>query len=278
MKNNNIVKIYLVGGLGNNLFQIFYASLLKKNGYQVILFDNLLYSSFFTKIMGWTIHDSELHHFNIEFDIKKNPIIYFIMDFFRLFISRIILKPFLGANYSSDFNDNLDLFSDPFKLQSGYFQEHKYLKIDELKEFAKSCSIKNDTKSKENNEEKAAIHIRGGDKSETNFIFTFYNKCIVNLKNKKSFIYTNDKIFAKSILENIKKDNKDFIFSNNNKAIEDFISIAKSSEIICADSTFSFWAAIYSDANQIFMPLHSEILENKVLKQDLASNNYFFLI
>ena len=59
------MKIYLAGGFGNNLFQLYLVNLLRKKGVSVDLFSNLTEKNIITSLLGWTIHENELSKLRI---------------------------------------------------------------------------------------------------------------------------------------------------------------------------------------------------------------------
>ena len=51
-KKSKKVNLWLLGGFGNVLFQLFFARLLSNNNYKVILIDNLTSKNFLTRLIG----------------------------------------------------------------------------------------------------------------------------------------------------------------------------------------------------------------------------------
>lgn len=277
MKQNRKIKIYLIGGLGNNLFQFYYGFLLEKRGYKVSYYDNLIKKNIYTKILGWTIHKNDITKFNIKDKIQtKNHFLFFI-DFLKLTIANLTNKSIFNSLFDISYQWDTDYVENPPLIISGYLQGHKYFDNLNLNSFTDYAYVEEIKKCIKREENISALHIRGGDLLNENLGFNnFYFHTLKMVDLSKTICYTNDTSFAKKLLQEIEVN--EILFSENKSSLEDFLSILNSSTIICANSTFSFWAAIYSEADIIYFSKNFDLMKNKHIVDNLCAENRYILI
>lgn len=247
------LKIFLFGGFGNNLSQINFGKSLEKNGFNIEFDDTLAERNIFTRILGWSVHDSTYKNLNLN--IKKTNIFSKILIFSTLALCVITNKSISKVFYEG--KDNLDKIP-PSRLKNysyifGYFQSPLLLE--------QGICIGNLFPPIGKTLNQIAIHIRGGDFLEKDKLDEkYYIRSIKKLKNANlSYkIFTNDILLSKKILKESKI--KNFSFSENN-AYADFNEIRQSKIIISGNSTFSIWSSMLSNADMIFIPkVHSNRL------------------
>ena len=232
IKPKKRTNIWLMGGLGNQLFQLNKAYELKKSGFDVILIDNLLDpGSFLTKkILGWKIHDNILQKiYNHDIPIKRKK------NLLPLATAKL---PFFG-NYSS-FHKQQYIVGNSLHL-FGYFQDSIILNL-KPESFNLSSDIPKDT----------VMHLRLTDNNNMEYSKRYYGRILSSLNKKKLKIVTDDKWAASEIVDTVSDIECEIVSKD---AISDFQILATSQILICAPSTYSFWAALANDkASKIYVP------------------------
>lgn len=259
IRNNFDRKYILVnamGGLGNLLFQTFFA-------YNIALRYNLDIAVRVNQLDESRESIYFYHLFDNILRIKKDNVddLYHITE--------------KTKNYSDlicDIPMNTNLYLNGF-FQSSYYFDNNFERIKkhfncEIKDIA--INILNRYK-KENNKKLVALHIRGGDyieKSQYHKLMekSYYDECINLIENNNNINYilftddlnyTNSKFpnyFNNTIEDIIDKyiDDK-YKYLNMNPELSFFL-MSLFDIIICANSTFSLWASYFSDAKMIFIP------------------------
>lgn len=251
------VIVYLMGGLGNVLFQINYAHNLRSRGFDVVLNGYLLNENFITKkILGWSSHDtlSLLKDLDVIslFKFENRITIYFLLGL----LSKIVNKNIFSCQYfglAAPECENLKathLF--------GYFHIKNPI-CSEFVSIVKRAIANNicrpDLKRVKENLRQIGtswvIHIRGGDyKFDQNFAIDM-DYYIEATKGKDNFyVITNDRNYSEKVLSNI---NLKFDFVCSNDALEDFLILTISNNKILANSTFSWWAAELGSENSLII-------------------------
>ena len=252
--NKPKASLYLMGGLGNNLSQLFFAYKLQLLGYEIEVNNFLCTKNFITKILKWSIHDQTVQEiYSSKFVIKKINIIKVIADLILLNISRVFnrwfLKWYFDANCIGSLNELLKQQTRKRIVLAGYWQQLNIYTEHELNEF-RDYLFENINKSSLNN---LGIHIRGGDfiKLNRNLNISFYNNALDQVKEIDSAtIFTNDKNFSREFLPN----SLSYQFSLNGNSKNDFMEMLSFEKLICSNSTFSIWAGLLSFAERIIIP------------------------
>ena len=227
----NMKRIKIKGGLGNQLFQYAYGRKLTLVDKKYIIFD----TSFFNKKSKDTDRPFLLNKFNIDPSIEFNN-------------KKEFLVTFLFKNIISKITGN-----------HGFYQSENYFKpIEKVirKEFTLKEPLSPIAQDISNqildNENSVSIHIRRGDyvlDKETNIHhgtceLDYYKKAIEYIKDKIQspvfFIFSDDIQWSK---ENIKEENSFFISSPEIKDYEELIIMSNCRHQIIANSSFSWWAA-----------------------------------
>jgi hypothetical protein len=255
-------KIFIFGGLGNNLFQLNLAYRLQSIGTQVVLNKSLATDNILTNnILNWSIHCTEtfFNHLpsysKFKTESKLNP-------YTLLRLAYIKAKSIIATN-------SLDLLATPsihlgMKQNTfiGYFHNNNVpseslisdLQIAINKLAYKSPRIIGLIDVINHSSRSAVMHIRGGDflaqKKPLLLPTTYYETSTIAYD--KIYIVTNDICFAKKVTSTLKSE---LVFIEGTTSIEDFIILALAQNKILANSTFSWWAAEISDKNHtIFQP------------------------
>lgn len=260
--NNKIAVIKIQGGLGNQMLQFaFYVSLSYK-GYDASI--DLSYYSHYVSHNGYELDRifGGLTYKLVTDDVRDD-----LSDIKRDFMSRLRRKFFpkkthyIEKNYSYDFNHEkiVAVLSKSNLYLDGYWSDLRYFDsvqetIREIFTFPKFNDSKNiNLFDKISNSLSVSIHIRRGDKVNSNFhrihSLDYYLPAINILKNLlnyesiKFFVFSDDIDWTK---ENFKSIDADFKYVSWNKGENSFrdmqlMSLCKHN--INAASSFSWWAA-----------------------------------
>jgi hypothetical protein len=239
--------VYLMGGLGNVLFQLNYLYNLREQGFSVNADCTLLRDGFFTnKILRWSNHKTLdiltdlqlLDNIDINFGSYKNILIGALAKFTNCTL--------LSTQYSGLVAPSL-CDKAPIHI-FGYFHEKNPInkvfvekissRIEQLLASEEFSSVREALRAVGDS---YVVHVRGGDyKQDSSFVISkeYYRKALMG--QKKCFIVTNDKEFTRNFFEGIEID---FDFLKTKNSLEDFIVLALSRNKVLANSTFSWWAA-----------------------------------
>lgn len=258
-----MIIIKLQGGLGNQMFQYAFGSLIAKKSKTKLLIENSIYS-IVEKKEGFTPRNFELSIFDNEyvFAEKKDVSLFNNLSF----INRIKRK--LNLNYPKKFiEEGFEYSEKAHSLESpvcvvGYFQSFKY--FNGFENYIKSLFIFSEDKlSKENidlipilkKENTIAVHIRRGDyisdvvtnQFHGSCSFEYYMQAISVLSSKvknPSFVFFSDDI--EWVKENFKTLRFDKMFIDQNidsNSWVDMYLMSICSHNIIANSSFSWWGA-----------------------------------
>jgi putative glycosyltransferase len=272
-KYNKTQYIFLQGGLGNQLYILAYADFLKQKG-----FENVKLIAPYKKTKGDT-KDKKKRSLITELPDKMNISLislghrYIYSILFRLpkiplykslwsKIIRLHIEPSKGwAIFQPEIN-NLGWVNVHF----GYYQSYHYISDlfkQQVREITDELSPK-----KENtfriNQNDVAIHIRRGDFliGENQNIFNtigiaYYLNGLKNISKKieinKIYIFSDD---FKAIEDDIKTLSQQYEVElvEGQSVLEDFVMLQQFSNFVIGNSTFSWWAAMLSNANNIVVP------------------------
>lgn len=258
-----MILIKLQGGLGNQMFQYAFGSVIAKKNKTKLIIEDSIYN-IVEKKEGYTPRNFELSVFNNEhFFAKKKDVSLFDN---LSFTHRIKRK--LKLNYPKKFNEEEFEYSEKANsLQEpvfaiGYFQSFKYFKG--FEDYIKSLFVFSEDKlSKENKnlipilkkENTIAVHVRRGDYISDEVTNQFHGSCtfeyymeaisIVNSKvENPTFVFFSDD--SEWVRENFKALTFDKIFIDHNKGLNswaDMYLMSICSHNIIANSSFSWWSA-----------------------------------
>jgi len=266
-----MIIIPLMGGLGNQLFQIAFANKLNRDGMDVSISYSILRSMTFQRILGWSIHpnpdtESLCKALNIKLE-KLRWTDYFAMFFIYVKKSFNIKSVFDSSYKEVVFHSRPHFFR---MTIPGYFQSTEHLQFDDISLIAKkyrhlNCNISS------KQQEKVA-HVRRGDFSKGRLIKRNYYMNILkqNKIEKISFISDDSEYILRSYGELI---NNLSHLDSESDILDDFCQIASAKIIIASNSTFSYMACCASNAIEIHFPEY--ISEN--LKTPFPMDDRFFL-
>lgn len=258
-----MLTLKLQGGLGNQMFQYAFASILAKKNNTTILLDNRFFNRV-EKTLGFTPRIFELDHFNNLYTIASDKE---INSFYHL--SKIHkIKRKLGLNYPKIYNEpSFDFQTAAMSVKSpvyliGYFQSYKYFIGHE--DFVRQLfSFPVDTLDEGNNEllvkikssNTIAIHVRRGDYVSDKSTAEYHGSCSLDyyLEAIKLVASKNNNctlVFFSDDSDWVKEQFTDLpylkIIVDHNKGEDswkDMLLMSSCTHNIIANSSFSWWAA-----------------------------------
>jgi hypothetical protein len=233
-KHTMKVSIHLMGGLGNQLFQLAFLDYISKNTGYIPCIEDTNYMCehssipYFNSIFqNWKHLDGPMHFFTlniVEYDLKEDD-----------WITKIRQR------------SNVRF--------TGYFQNYKYI----TQEFISKLTFDLTTLNKYPDiSQKVFIHLRGGDylrfpTSDYHNVglSNYYERAISLFPSDTQFvIFTNDKDYTNSC-EWLKNLNYTIIEENE---IDSLFLMSKCSGGICANSSFSWWGAYLNPNRKLILP------------------------
>ena len=259
------IKIFLQGGVGNQLFQYFFARyLLTKLNIQSILNASLVDS---TNLFH---PNSSVLSLNLLVPIEKSTrtrkLFYkFLLNFFpkintRLNVKKPLLKVFIPSEIG--YNQDIDnvMLNDKHKYVLGYFQSWKFYNLNSFERNTLFTGFTYTDPWVLNNYQTlssikfTSVHIRLGDYrlDKNRFIgvlpYDYYVNCINHLKalnySQKFYIFSDQISVAKNLYGHIFPQDSIWVDSSSDCNPLEILSIMSLANVfIIANSTFSWWAA-----------------------------------
>lgn len=229
------VRIWLMGGLGNQLFQVNYGEWLREEHQIEVSYCNYLCeSNLVTKYTKWSIHPFVLQKL-LDLEVHKHPV--FSLSF--------ILAIKASINSISMFYGLDTIPKKPSRNCFGYFQCRDFLANypHTLRPLLKRGS--------EPNTESVVMHYRTGDINNRSAADDYYHRVLSDLKPSKIRLVSNSQKDANDLSLHHKK--HDFLV-HPGSLIEDFVEMSSALHLICAPSTLSWWAARLGGCMEITMP------------------------
>ena len=229
------VNIWLMGGLGNVLFQINFGRNLRESGYDVCFIDNLVKKNILTKVLRWKIHNQDYLYLDEDFQ-SKNLIYAFLA---------VSIAKFRIGSFSLWLDGIYDVNKDYAKNLFSYFQNSEGLKSIDIK------INKADFKSGKNRnvvDENIVIHRRYTDSG-------WQQPSLASIEQK---LQNSAVLVCSDSIAGVKHDfiqyNFDYKCREGFLSIDDFLVMANSQTLVCSNSTFALWAALIGDHDNVYMP------------------------
>ncbi len=246
MKKYKQINLWLLGGLGNVLFQLFFSEILKKNNYEVTLIDNLTSKNLLTRIIGWKIHSKIYLNFTGRNVIKSKNLIHSIIT---ILIAKIFYKFSIKSNYSFFYNNDYHKRIIYSKNIFGYFQNKNFLDNNKIALIDFCNKLKNNLNKEFSHD--VVVHYRMSDSGWARISKSYYLEVKKLLRQEKSIplVVTDDIVNAKSYFSDL-----NVKFSKNTNPLDDFKLMVFSKKLYCSPSTFSWWAShmLSNEAEVIF--------------------------
>ena len=238
-------KVFLMGGVGNQLFQISRAKSIQLEGQKVILLKLERLKKIIYPLIGHPNHEDWLNILELSKSLNieiRNPNFYELLKLFNFFFLK---KISLLKEFDIPLQDRL---ISKKKFDVGYFQEaHHFKKKAEDSLIISLKKILMIKKKKFNQKKICTFHLRGGD-----FFYPKNNKIfkrsidlrhvIQMIKEKKDNfssinIVTNDSFFIKKLTEF-----KSFLNFFSFTPKEDFLILIHCNQLYVSQSSFCYWA------------------------------------
>ena len=243
------MKIYLMGGLGNNIFQVL-ATLDSER--------KAIYNSFLqrrnaiTKFLGWTIHENVIEQlFDLEVVQQRELHLSESLDALLLLCSKILGCKVLSRNYMK---------RTPFLKETTYSTVlGGYMHPVSLEQFNFLSTKRHYFNASLEKVDQIGVHVRRGDLGDNSALGLLESETLNNIVKKEVpctgypvIVYTNDKDWCERNLT------FDYKFSQPspdlNPVVSDFIGLASSATLICSNSTFSYTAAMLGCNEKVLVP------------------------
>ena len=233
------VSVELMGGLGNQLFQLAYLDFICKETNS----EPFLYQ------YGHITHHSNTNYLDTIFSEWKH--LYKQLPIHQVIRENEVYTIKNGINTKFE----------------GYFQNYKYI----LPNFISKLTFASSILSKYPDiQDKVFIHIRGGDYLDPNHSWlhntttdTYYQNSMALFPNAKFVVFTNDIEYTKS-----KPFLNDYPIITENE-LDSLLLISKCSGGICANSSFSWWGAYLNPTRQLILP-------SKWVNSGMDTSGYYF--
>jgi hypothetical protein len=243
------MKIYLMGGLGNNIFQVL-ATL--DDEHQVEYNSFLQLRNAITRLLGWTIHENVIEQlFDLKVIKPRGFLISEGLDIILLSCSKILGCKVLSRNYMIRTPSAKEIINST--TLGGYMHPVS------LEQFNLLSNKRHFLKVSLERVNQIGVHIRRGDLGDNTALGLLdsetFNKVVkkeISYSGYKVVVYTNDKGWCQRNLT------FDYEFSQSlpglNPVVSDFIGLASSATLICSNSTFSYTAAMLGCNERVLVP------------------------
>lgn len=215
-------KIYLLGGLGNNLFQIDHG--LRQGGEQNVVFvTTLITKRFYSRIFGWTFHEPNLLDLKLsgEIQLVERSAVFVFFDLFLLFFVKRLKTEIFGVTWDS---------RELTRINFGYYQDLK-------DKYPFILTVPTNTKIYD-----AVIHLRLGDSPTLREDLELQLCELDNARFNCIKVVTNDRKHAELLLREYSFQ-YEFIGGD---VLEDLDIMMSTKLLIAPRSTFSLAAALMS--------------------------------
>jgi hypothetical protein len=229
-----VKNVFLMGGVGNQLFQIARACSHRENGYEVCILQLSRNKKSIYRLIGFTHHDDwiDIDRVLHKLAFKTKEVSYSQM----LFVLRK-----LGVNRY--FDTKIDEAPNSYKkfIDVGYYQSKEHLTSNSVKEVGNALIDLLGISSDKDNAG-IVLHIRGGDFFEADRLKDYDVERVKDLARRRKLkihVVTNDKKFALEICGS----SENIFVIDSSSARDDFIFLGRSNVLFLSNSTFAFWAA-----------------------------------
>ena len=275
MEQDKFISVRLFGGLGNQIFQYMAGKLLASERNLLLYVDASWLQDGYTHLNS-SISEFAFYKPDREFGHKhKNPL-YLYMDRLVTIAARnipiVARVGRINAPRSAGYEDFTKV--KPGVQLRGYYQSPQYFAwLMNSGEITKSSfdlnnpsesfnSIKNQVPS----QGFLAVHVRGGDylKENTSYVqltSEYYKKAISRVSETCGslpvWVFTDDVDYAKQILSSFS--DLFYVHGKLTTAAEEMKLMSMATGIVCANSTFSYWASVISDSASLVIAPNSWI-------------------
>jgi len=240
--------IWLMGGLGNQLFQVQFGFWLQQNFNRKIEYNlALTQKNYVTTLMGWSIHEFVLQDIldldNNLFSCWLNPV--------TIFCSKTVL-----CKNHAFFQGLDDVSASNCRNLFGYYQNKRL-----SEEMFGSCFMK--LREDPSVRFDLAMHLRGGDIKNSKAAIEYYDHALDACGSSVIHVVTDSKELLRLMVRNHSRHKFVDVSAGT---LSDFKTLASSTKVIVAPSTFSWWAARLGLAKDFILPkgIHERLGNPKV--------------
>lgn len=246
---NRKINIYLMGGFGNNLFQLALGTEFKNRGYTVVYNTYLRKPNIFTRFLGWSIHEDKLINFFLESELNTNKLS--LYAFFQVISSFVLYR--LGFKDLFSIQKNSFAKTINAKHFIGYWQDGPHLNprvFDQLQSKIRDYFNEQESQINKIYANKVICHYRAGDFPK-GWMLTkgYYDEALSYFPNYSALIVTNDISSANEV----GFDGLDIVSSSFD---DDLLVLFKANILVCSNSTLCYWAAALGDCSRVVVPSH----------------------
>jgi hypothetical protein len=253
--------LYLIGGSGNNYFQMSFAERLKLEGYDITYNTFFTRNNFVTRLLGWKIHPSG----EVDRLLKSERVVDRLSFIDLIYLGVVIFFSKIGVFDLSSSSRNKVFFGRAL----GYWQKDSYLNLQflkKLKSFFYSEGFEDHLIPFLNSN---VIHVRRGDFSILDQLDMEYYQNAINTLDVKDFvIVTND--------DSVLGEFKTFLspdvcirLSGGVNQLEDFLIMLTARKLVMSNSTFCYWASQIGGVDEVVYP--SKLSEVKYWNLDVGN-------
>ena len=266
---NKPARVYLFGGLGNQIFQYYFGIFLSLTQKREVIFDESLVS------VHGNNHGTRLSSLlNIKTTRTKPNLLNHILSLKFRILARVqrnlLKKPFL--EFAKTFTStevgfvDIDFASSNANSYFGYFQSSRYFELagggEIFLDALRNSAIKYKDQFKNIKDSNSfGIHIRRGDYvglSESYGILStgYYVRALTKLglnRNSVLYILSDDIDFAKTFLLNVLPEVKCF-YIDDLEPLESLLLFSQCKRICISNSTFGYWAAMLGNPEAVTAP------------------------
>jgi hypothetical protein len=250
--------VFLIGGLGNNLFQLAHGNALKEAGYEVEYNTYLRESNKITALLGWSIHPShEVYELlageKKSKDLKLSGILFLVYAFFLKFLKM--------TDFQIDCPRRKIL-----GYEIGYWQRNNTLSDKYLTKIKKVLISDNRPVSK------VVLHVRRGDFSSGEILpFDYYRAAFKASCQNEFIVVTEDLESYHGLQSEFSSEGYVFHLPEESSLNKDFNLMANADTLIMSNSTFCYWASQVGEVKNVIHP--STLSRHKSWFFKLVNNN-----
>jgi hypothetical protein len=275
MEQDKFISVRLFGGLGNQIFQYMAGKLLASERNLLLYVDTSWLQDGYTHLNS-NISEFQFYKPDREFGHKhKNPL-HLYMDRLATIAARNIPLVARVGRINAPRSTGYENFSKvkPGVQLRGYYQSPQYfawlMKTGEITKSSfdlnKPSESFNSIKNQVPSQGFLAVHVRGGDylKENTSYVqltSEYYKKAISIVSETCGslpvWVFTDDVDYAKQILSSFS--DLFYVGGKLTTAAEEMKLMSMAKGIVCANSTFSYWASVISDSASLIVAPNSWI-------------------
>ena len=245
-------KIFLKGGVGNNLFQLAQGVWLSDMGYGVSYNFALTRRNPLTRLLGWSVHSDDMRSAafageSVEDALSPADLAFLLGEFVA-----IRLRRRAEPRYALE-GKRRDIRIASYTVTGEFMTERTIRRMRKIiRERLASVDCQADAAPRLS----AVVHYRAGDMPPHKRLrFGFYRRAIERIAPLHDEIHwaTNDE---RGLMETLgdSAGGVRHLVAPSASATQDFMLMMRAKTLVCSNSTFCYWAAILGDAERVIFP------------------------